>query len=331
MTQEGKIKAFVALAAGVFLWASSFIVLKIAFQRFDPMVVIFGRMFVASICFLLVIKSFKNINYQPGDLKLLLFMGICEPGFYFIFEALALTYTDASQAGMICALLPLMVAVAARVVLGEPLSRRTAAGFSLAIIGAIALSAAADTTETATNPILGNFLEFMAMVCACGYMITMKKLTPRYNPWFLTMVQAFVGAVFYFPLLFLPSTELPTTFDLTGIGSILYLGIFVTIMAYGLYNYGMSKIPSAQASSFVNLIPVMTLAMGWLLLDERLNWIQYAASVIVIVGVYVSQDRRSARAAKVQSSDMNTSCCAQPASASSLPTASTPPSPTSKL
>lgn len=290
---EGKTKALLALWAAVMLWASSFIVLKIAFQRFDPMVVIFGRMFVASICFLLVFKSLRKIDYRPGDWKLLAFMGICEPGFYFVFEALALTYTDASQAGMICALLPLMVAVAARLILKDPLTRRTITGFSLAIVGAVILSSAAEATATATNPTLGNFLEFLAMICACGYMISLKKLTPRYNPWFLTMIQAFTGSLFYFPLLFLPSTELPTAFDTMGVTSILYLGVFVTIGAYGMYNYGMSKIPAAQASAFINLIPVITLILGLVLLDERLNWMQYAASALVVVGVYVSQDKRA--------------------------------------
>nr|WP_321514571.1 DMT family transporter [uncultured Pseudodesulfovibrio sp.] len=285
----GKTQAFLALGVAVLLWSSSFIVLKFAFQHFDPMVVIFGRMFIASLCFLLVFKNLKNIDYRPGDWKLLTFMGICEPGFYFIFEAMALTYTDASQAGMICALLPLMVAVVARFALGEPFTRRMVVSFGLAIVGAIILSAAADPTATASNPILGNFLEFMAMVCAVGYMISLKKLTPRYNPWFLTMIQAFIGAIFYFPLLFLPSTTLPTSFDLFGISTIVYLGIMVTILAYGLYNYGMSKIPVGQASSFINLIPVITLILGALFLKERLNWIQYGASVLVIVGVYVSQ------------------------------------------
>jgi drug/metabolite transporter (DMT)-like permease len=290
---QGKGLAFVALLAGVTLWASSFVVLKVAFTRFDPMVVIFGRMAVASLCFFLVFRRLTGtVNYQPGDWKPLLFMGVCEPGLYFIFEALALTYTDASQAGMICALLPLMVAVGARFHLGERISRRTLSGFSLAIVGAVALSAAASPNAGAPNPPLGNFLEFLAMICATGYMVTLKGLTPRYSPWFLTMVQAFIGSIFYFPLLFLPSTELPTTLDPVGIGAIVFLGVFVTILAYGSYNYGMSKIPASQASAFVNLIPVITLIFGWFFLGERLTPFQYLASAVVLTGVFLSQDRR---------------------------------------
>jgi drug/metabolite transporter (DMT)-like permease len=292
---QGKGLALAALWLGVTLWASSFVVLKVAFTHFDPMVVIFGRMAVASFCFLFFFKKLRTkMVYQPGDWKPLLFMGVCEPGFYFIFEAMALTYTDASQAGMITALLPLMVAVGARFTLGERISGRTLAGFCLAIIGAVALSTAAAPSASAPNPVLGNFLEFVAMICATGYMVTLKGLTPRYNPWFLTMIQAFIGSIFYFPLLFLPSTTLPTTLDPVGIGAIVFLGVFVTILAYGSYNFGMSKIPASQASAFVNLIPVITLFFGWFFLSERLTPFQYAASAVVLGGVYLSQDKRTA-------------------------------------
>ncbi|WP_250645506.1 DMT family transporter [Salidesulfovibrio onnuriiensis] len=291
--QDGKTVAFLALMSAVLLWASSFPALKLAFEVYDPMVVIFGRMFVASLCFLLVIKNFRTINYQKGDWKKLLFMAVCEPGLYFVFEAMALENTEATQAGMICAMLPLMVGCVARFYLKEHFSRKTGIGFALAVVGAITLSLAAEPTGTAPNPMLGNFYEFMAMVFATGYMITLKNLTQRYSPWFLTMIQAFVGSLFFFPLLFLPTTAAPAGFDLFGIGAIVYLGVFVTIGGYGLYNVGMSKIPAAQASAFINLIPVFTLIMSWLILGETLNMIQYAACALVLVGVWYSQDNKS--------------------------------------
>ena len=136
-------------------------------------------------------------------------MALCEPCLYFSFEARALELTTASQAGMITAMLPLMVAVGARLILGEVLRARTLAGFGLAILGACWLSVAGTPSVDAPHPVLGNFLEFIAMVCATGYIISLKWLTARYSPFFLTAVQAFVGAVFFFPFLLLPSTRLP--------------------------------------------------------------------------------------------------------------------------
>ncbi len=278
------------------LWASSFVALKLAFRGYDPMVVIFGRMLVASICFLPLVPRFRAGNvFRWRDLKVLLFMAFCEPCLYFIFEARALELTTASQAGMITALLPLMVAVCARFVLKEALTPGMLAGFALAIAGAGWLSVAGEATTDAPQPLLGNFLEFLAMVCATGYIISLKRLTSRYSPFFLTAIQAFVGAVFFLPALWLPSTTWPTHLAWEPTLAIVYLGAVITLGAYGLYNYGVSRIPASQASIFVNLIPVFTVILGWLILGERFNRSQYIASALVFIGIYVSQ-RTSARA-----------------------------------
>ncbi len=272
------------------LWASSFVALKLAFRGYDPMVVIFGRMLVASCCFLPLLRRFRARNrFRRRDWKPLLFMAICEPCLYFIFEARALELTSASQAGMITALLPLLVAVCARWVLNEALTPGMLVGFAMAIAGAGWLSLAGEATAEAPRPLLGNFLEFRAMVCATGYIISLKRLTRRYTPFFLTAVQAFVGAAFFLVILWLPSTVWPTRIAWGPTLAIVYLGAVVTLGAYGLYNYGVSRIPASQASIFVNLIPVFTVMLGWLILDERFTGAQYLASALVFIGIYVSQ------------------------------------------
>ena len=272
------------------LWDSSFVALKLAFRGYDPMVVIFGRMVVASICFAPFIPTFRAaLPFLRQDLRPLLFMAFCEPCLYFLFEARAMLLTTASQAGMITAMLPLMVAVGARVVLGEILTVRTVVGFAVAIVGACWLSMAGQPSMDAPNPMLGNFLEFMAMVCATGYIISLKHLTARYSPFFLTAVQAFVGAVFFFPFLFLPSTVSPKGIDVIPALAIVYLGAVVTLGAYGLYNYGVSRIPVSRTSVFFNLVPVFTVLLGALILGERFSFFQYVASGLVFIGIYLSQ------------------------------------------
>lgn len=283
----------IALLAAMLLWASSFVALKLAFQAYAPMFVIFGRMGVGSICFLFLFKRLRNFHYQRGDLRYLFFLALCEPCLYFTFEAKALELTAASQAGMVTAMLPLLVGIAAHFLLKEHVTRRTYAGFILAIAGVVLLSAGARVSESAPNPVLGNFLEFVAMVCATGYTITLKHLSPRYSPLFITAFQAFVGSVFFLPfVLFTPGT-IPTTFAPVGVLSILYLGVFVTLGAYGLYNFGVSRIPASQASAFINLIPVFTVVLGWIILSERFTPLQYEACALVFAGVLLSQDKQA--------------------------------------
>lgn len=278
---------YAALLAATSIWASSFIVMKQALEAFDPIFILAVRMTVAALCLLPFLKLLKHVRYRPGDWKLLAFIVICEPGFYFLFEANALRHTSASQAGMVVAMLPLMVGAAARIALKEPLTRTASLGLVLAVVGVVWLSAAGAATESAPNPVLGNFLEFMAMVCATGYMVAARHLMSRYSPHFITGLQAVAGCVFYLPALALPGTPLPESLPLWPCLGVVYLGSVVTLVAYGSYNYGNSKLPAAQASAFTNLIPVFTLVMGVTLLGETLTLPQLAASALVIAGVFL--------------------------------------------
>lgn len=131
------------------------------------------------------------------------------------------------------------------------------------------------------------------MTCAAAYTVILKKLTERYRPFFLTALQAYAGSVFYLPVLLMPGTSLPTEIVPVPFFSILYLGVFVTLGAYGLYNFGVSRVPASQASAFMNLIPVFTVFLGWLILGEKFTPMQYLASSLVFAGVFLSQGRLS--------------------------------------
>ena len=284
---------YISLVTAMVLWSTSFIALKLAFQVYDPLVVIFARMALASLCFLPFLGRYlEKATYRKGDWKALAFMAICEPCLYFVFEARALGLTTASQAGMITAMLPLLVAVSAIFVLKETVHKKTFLGFGLAILGAIGLSMNASATESAPNPLLGNFYEFLAMVCATGYTISLKHLSDRYPSFLLTAFQAFCGSLFFFPVLLFPGTELPSVFVPVPAASVFYLGIVITLGAYGLYNFGVSRIPASQASAFINLIPVFTVFFGWLILGETFSAGEYLFSGLVLLGVMISQNRQ---------------------------------------
>jgi drug/metabolite transporter (DMT)-like permease len=284
--------AVAGLVLAMLLWASSFVALKIAFGAYHPLVVLFGRMVVAGICFLVLFIWFRPlVRYTKGDYKYLLFMALCEPCLYFLFEARALANTTASQAGMVTALLPVLVALAAAWLLKERVAFNTWMGSFMAVAGVCWLTLASVPTGDAPDPVKGNFLEFLAMVCATGYTITLKRLANRYSAFFLTAVQAFGGSVFFFPFLLLPSTRLPQHLEVEASLAVLYLGVAITLGAYGLYNFGLKHIPVNKASAYVNLIPVFSVIMGWMLLGESFSMQQCLAAGLVMAGVCISQRR----------------------------------------
>ncbi|MCO2373523.1 DMT family transporter [Pseudomonas aeruginosa] len=263
--------ALACLILAMALWGSSYVVLKVAFRELPPLWVIFGRMALGSLVFLVAWRWRGRIDYRSGDWKYLLGLAVCEPCLYFLCESFALQYTSAAQAGMITALLPLLVAVGAWLLLHERIGRMTWIGFGLAVLGSIWLSLAGEPDLHAPQPLLGNFFELLAMICATGYTLLLKHLSARYSG--------------------LASPDLPSQPSALGIQAVVYLGVVVTVGAYGLYNFGVGRLPASQASGFINLIPVFTLVFAALFLGETLNGPQMLAAGMVFIGVAISQWR----------------------------------------
>ena len=278
-----------AILTAAVLWGSSFAAMKSVIGVLGPWAVMWGRMVVALTIVLIFVRRLLPLPYRSGDWKLILpFVGF-QPCLYFTLEANALRFTSSSQAGLISASVPLMVALGAHLVLRERVTRGTVFGLFLSLGGVVWLTLAGEATEAATNPLLGNTLELGAMMTVVGYVLLVKRLSARYNPWALTAMQIAAGALFFLPA-GLPELlgRLP---DLT-VGKalvLIYLGAFVTLGAFGLYNHGLKYVPASRASAFVNLVPVMAVLFGWTLLGESLNRAQIAAAFFVLAGVWISQ------------------------------------------
>ena len=279
----------VSLIFAMFIWASSFIALKAAMEDLGPFTVIFLRMIIASLCFVYFIKSFLKYKFSKKDLKFILLLALFEPCLYFIFESKALQFTSASQAGMITSLMPIITAMAAGYFLKEIISKQLILGSLIAMSGAIWLSLQGITTISSPNPLLGNFLEFLAMVCGAGYTITARYLSDKYSALFITAIQAFIGAIFFAPLFVYEYFTIPLNITMNSFLWVVYLGVVVTLAGYGLYNYALTKIQASKAAVFVYLIPVFTLILAYFILDEKLSVLEFIACSVILFGVFISE------------------------------------------
>lgn len=280
---------FLSLLLVMLIWGSSFIALKATLVDTKPYTVIFLRMLTASLCFVFFIKGFLRYKFSKQDIKLLILLSLFEPAFYFIFEVNALRFTSASQAGVIASIMPIITAIFAGILLKELITRRLILGSILSMIGVIILSTYANATTHASNPILGNLLELGAMVCAAGYTIVAKHLSSKFSALFITASQSFIGALFFLPFFLYEYTQYGFHTSTDSMLWILYLGVVVTLGGYGLYNFALTKIDASRAAVFINLIPIFSVILGYLLLNERLNTIQIFASIIILTGVIIAE------------------------------------------
>lgn len=279
---------FAAVFAAVIFWAGSFTATRIALTELPPSTIVWIRMASGFILlFPFCLRLFPK-NITMGEIRLLVLMALFQPCLYFLLEANALRFTTASQAGVISSTVPMFVAVLSAVFLGEKTGKTAMAGLAVSVLGVAWLTFGSGADAKAANPALGNIMELGAMVCAAGYMVLTRRLSAKFNPWVLTLIQVASGVLFF-------SGGAVDAFHAEWSGrvitAVVYLGVFVTVGAFGLYNWGISKIPATRAAVFINLVPVFAVFMGWGILGESLGVSQLAGSAVIAAGVFLAQKK----------------------------------------
>jgi drug/metabolite transporter (DMT)-like permease len=277
------------LTGAVVFWGTSFAATKSAFDHFSPMTVIWLRMCVATVAILPFLPRIPRPGYKPGDWRLLALSGLFIPCVYYLCEGYAVQFTTSSQAGVVSAVVPLLVAAGAWVFLKERLTTRAVIAIAASLAGVAMLSLGGTQQASASNPVLGNFLELLAMFAAAGSMLSIKRLTERYDAWLLTGLQAVVGAVFFLPFALADGLGPITNAPLATWAAIGYLGVFVSLGAFGMYNTALKLMPASRAALAINLVPAVALVTGWFARGESLSAVQLIACAAIVGAVVFSE------------------------------------------
>ncbi|WP_164562083.1 DMT family transporter [Nitratidesulfovibrio vulgaris] len=284
-----------AALAAVVLWGGAFPAMKVAVQTLGTWQMMWARMVFALLLLVPLARRLAPARIERRDLPLLAGMALMQPCLYFLCESTALQLTTSSQAGVMAASMPLMMAVGG-FLLGEKVSPRLWFGVGVSCIGVAWLtSSGGEGGGSAPDPFTGNLLELAAMACATGSSLCIGALISRgkgrWNALTLTGIQTLAGAVFFLPGA--PgviggvadwSTEV--------LLAVVYLGGASSLGAFGLYNWALGHMPASRAGNFINLVPVAAIFFGWLLLGETLTTTQYLATGLVMGGVLMGTRAR---------------------------------------
>ena len=263
--------------------------MRMALHVLHPWSVMWLRMIIALLCIIPLYRTIDLSAYRKGDWKLLLPAVILQPCLYFWFESTALTLTSSAQAGIISASVPLLVAFGAWISIKEPMNLRLVIGLLLSLAGVAVLTLGGNASEIAPHPLQGNMLELLAMMCAASNMVLIRVLGRRYDAWTLTVMQVVAGCIFFSPgLLHLRAVSL-AVFEPRLLCILIFLGAGVTLGAFSLYNWAMTRLPASTASAHINLVPVVAVICGFLFLGETMNTIQISATGVILASLVLTQ------------------------------------------
>lgn len=282
-------KAYIALALVSVLWGTTYIAAKIGAQHMPGLFVSGVRQFISGLIlvsfFLLKgkklpdLSSLKHISLQ-GILLLCISNGLL---------TWSLEYISGGLAAIIAALIPLFIALFSIWLLKfAKLTRWMIAGLIIGFGGVLIifydyLQYLADSTFS-----FGVMLALVSTITwAFGTVQTSRKALPVDIMYNVGLQMLVAGIVTLFICLLSGKYINLATAGSESLLSLLYLVLFGSLIAYSAYVFAISKLPATQVSVYAYINPVVAVALGWLLLQEKLNANMIIGTVVTLGGVYV--------------------------------------------
>lgn len=288
--EHKKTAGHLAALLTIIIWGTTFISTKILLVDFQPVEILFFRFVMGFLVLLMAYpKRLKTTDYKQ-ELTFVV-AGLCGICLYYLLENIALTFTLASNVGVIISVAPFFTAILAHLFMKseEKLRAQFFVGFVVAMVGIILISLNGSKLEL--NP-MGDLLAVVAaFVWACYSILTRKISSFGYPVILSTRRTFFYGILFMIPTLFFFDFRLDLSqfANMTYLFNILYLGLGASALCFVTWNFAVKKLGAVKTSVYIYMVPVITVVTSVLILNEQLTLLAAIGTILTLIGLFLSE------------------------------------------
>ncbi len=270
----------------VIVWGMSFIATKNALEEIKPEAIVFirqilGILFLAAV--LLKQKRKFSINIREQKWIFILAGIAC---FHLWIQVTGLQWTTASHTGWIIGITPVFMVILGIIFFKEKISSLQTLGIIISFLGLIFLVSKGDLTTLDFIKNKGDVLIISSSVTWSFYSMVNKKATFNLSPALTTFYLFLIVAVIIAPFTInKENISEVLRLSVSGWGSILFLGIFCSGIAYTLWAQALNEMSASRVGAFLYIEPFVTFFGAWLLLHEQITLLTLLSGLIIIGGV----------------------------------------------
>lgn len=277
----------------ILIWGTTFISTKVLLQAFSPIEILFIRFLIGYAALWCVCPR----RLKPVHKKEEWFFaaaGLCGITLYYLCENIALTYTLASNVGVIISIAPFFTAILGCIFLREKRPDiRFFLGFVIAMCGIFLLSFG-NGSALHLNP-LGDILAIAAAIIWAAYSTLTKKIsTFGYHTILATRRTFFYGLLFMLPVVAFSDFQISIAqvTDLKNLLNLLFLGLGASALCFVTWNIAVKILGPVKTSVYIYLVPVITTVTSALILHEKITLAAVIGIALTLIGLFLSEKRK---------------------------------------
>ena len=202
------------------------------------------------------------------------------------FWHLSIVYTSVANASLLVNAHPVFVVLGAWLFYRERMTARFIAGLGLSLIGVVLLMRASATEIAQVS--IGDVFALLSAAFFAGWILCIKHLRRTLSPATLLVWNHGLSLFLVLPIaLLLGETVIAVT--LAGWLLLFAFAMLVNVFSHIAFTYATGHIPVSLNSLILLIVPVLSAALGWALLDEAVSGIQFGAGACVLAGIALGQ------------------------------------------
>lgn len=292
--QEIKKVDLLLIIVGI-LQGLNYVMAKISLSEMDPLVFNTLRFFIGTVlCWVILIFKGNGYSVNKDQIMKLVLMGVIAQGINQLGFVYGISRTSVAVSALIQASTPIFVFIISSIFKVDKFNKKTMYSIIVSISGVVlVIIGSSKFGINSNNSLLGSLLVLMATLGWSTYTIMMKVFFPNESPIKITAYSHSLTTITFFLLSY---KDLIRSFDHSysnGVWfGVLFSGALVIGVSYFLWNYGVKIVGPTKASIYANLPPFVSAIAGWILLNERITFIQLAGGFLIIFGLTYSNSRR---------------------------------------
>lgn len=287
----------------ILIWGTTFISTKVLLVAFQPVEILFIR-FALGLIALILVCPHRLKGTTPRQELTFAAAGLCGVCLYYLLENIALTYTLASNVGVILSVAPFFTAILSHVVFQgtEKLRPSFFGGFVLAMAGIALISF--NGSALSLNP-MGDLLALLAALVWACYSILTKKISGYGYSTLITTRRVFCyGIAFMIPAMFLFDVqwELSALAQPVYLLNLIFLGLGASALCFVTWNTAVKLLGPVRTSVYIYMSPVITVVTSALILHEPVTPLAAGGMALTLAGLFLSEGRPLRPRAKAEQS-----------------------------
>ena len=290
--EQKKITGHLLALFTIILWGTTYVSTKILLTDFKPVEILYFRFIMGYVFLIVLCPHFLKVRERKQELYFMA-AGLCGICLYYLLENIALTYTMASNVGVIISVAPFFTAIVIHVFAKEDerFNWNFLFGFLIALAGICIISF--NGSQLRFSP-LGDVLAVSAALAWAFYSLFLREIG-RYDLPNIAVTRHifFYGIVFLIPALPFFDVRLdPARFLQTeNWANLLFLGFGASALCFVIWNFAVKQLGAVKTSVYIYLSPAITVIASAILLRERITPLSAAGTVLTLAGLLISEYR----------------------------------------